>query len=71
MRSLDHMDTENEVRDFAVYSFSNTMRQFRVLDSEQQHAVRSLLVEFAERGTTKFVANLAKEAVALIDRRRY
>jgi hypothetical protein len=47
------------------------MRQFRVLDSEQQNAVRSLLVEFAERGTTNFVANLAREAVALIDRRRY
>lgn len=71
MRSLDHIGEKNEVRDFAVYSFSHTMRQFRVLNPEQQLTVRSLLVEFAERGTSRFVANLAKEAVALIDRRRY
>ena len=70
MRSLDNMDAENEVRDFVVYSFQ-TMRRFRVLKPEQQLTVRSLLVEFAERGTDKFVANLAKEAVVLIDRRRY
>ncbi len=70
MRSLDNMDAENEVRDFVVYS-SQTMRRFRVLNPEQQLTVRSLLVEFAERGTSKFVADLAKEAVALIDRRRY
>jgi len=70
MRSLENMDAENEVRNLVVYSFQ-TMRQFRVLNPEQQLTVRSLLVEFAERGTSKFAANLAKEAVALIDRRRY
>jgi hypothetical protein len=70
MRSLENMDAENEVRDFVVYSFQ-TMRKFRVLNPEQQLTVRSLLVEFAQRGTSKFAANLAKEAVALIDRHRY
>jgi hypothetical protein len=64
------MDAEDEVRNFVVYSFQ-TMRKFRVLNPEQQFTARSLLVEFAQHGTSEFTANLAKEAVTLIDRRRY
>jgi hypothetical protein len=47
------------------------MRQFRVLNPEQQHTVRSILVEFTERGTSQYVSKLAAEAIALIDRSRY
>jgi hypothetical protein len=71
MHSLERIDEENEVRNFVVYSFSSTMRQFRVLNPEQQHTVRSILVEFTERGTGQSVRKLATEAVALIDRCRY
>jgi hypothetical protein len=66
MYSLENMDGENEVRNFLVYAFSYTLRQFRVLDPEQKGIVRSLLAEFAERGTSRFVKKLAVEALALI-----
>ena len=71
MRSLEHMDEENEVRNFIVYSFSHTMRQFRVLNPGQQRTVRSILAEFTQRGTCASVGKRATEAVALVDRRRY
>jgi|ERR1700690_1203309 len=71
MRSLEDMDAENEVRNFVVYSFSATMRRFSVLNPEQQLTVRSILEQFTERGTCTYVRNLAAEAIALIDRRRY
>jgi hypothetical protein len=71
MSSLERMDAENEVRNFLVYAFSNTMRQFRVLNPEQRLTVRSVLAEFAERGTSPFVRTLAVQALALIDRGRY
>ena len=71
MYSLEDLTQENEVRDFIVYSFSNTMRKFRCLNSDQQRTVRSILLEFTERGTCALVRKLAAEAIALIDRRRY
>jgi hypothetical protein len=71
MHSLEPLNDDNEVREFVVYSFSSTMRQFRVLNPEQQRTGRSLLVEFTERGISKYERELAAEAIALIDRRRY
>jgi hypothetical protein len=67
MFSLEDMDAENEVRNFLVYAFSNTLRQFRVLNPEQRLTVRSLLEEFAERETSAPIRALATQAVALID----
>jgi hypothetical protein len=54
MPSLKDMDSENEVRNFVVYSFSDTMRKFRVRRPEQQLTVRSILLEFSERGNRRF-----------------
>jgi hypothetical protein len=71
MRSLEDMDSENEVRNFVVYSFSDTMPKFRVLSPEQQLTVRSILLEFSERGTAAFVKQRAVEGVSLIARGRY
>ena len=71
MHSLERIDEENQVREFVVYWFSRTMRQFRALNPEQQHTVRSILVEFKEHGTNEYERKAAADAVALIDRRRY
>jgi hypothetical protein len=67
-RALDDMDGENEVRNFLVYAFTDTTGQLRLLSPEQRSVVRSLLVEFCERGTAPFVRALAVKAVALIDK---
>jgi hypothetical protein len=67
-RSLDDMDGENEVRNFVVYAFSSTVVRLRLLSPEQRVVVRSLLMEFCERGTAPFVRALAVKAVALIDK---
>jgi len=73
------MDSENDVRNFVVYAFSpktdmvpdttdRILGRLRLLSSEQRSVVRSLLVEFCERGTAPFVRALAVKAVALIDK---
>ena len=78
VRALENMDGENEDRNFLVYAFSpkydmtpdmtyRVFERLRFLNSEQRQAVRSLLMEFTERGTVPFVRNLAVQAVALID----
>jgi len=78
-RALDDMDSENDVRNFVVYAFSpktdmvpdttdRILGRLRLLSSEQRSVVRSLLVEFCERGTAPFVRALAVKAVALIDK---
>jgi hypothetical protein len=71
MHALENMDGQNEVRNFLAYSFSHTMRQFRVLNSEQQSTVRSLLVEISETDPSSFIRDHAIQAIALIDRKRY
>lgn len=71
MYALEGMDTENEVRNFLAYSFGNTMRRFRVLSEEQQLTVRSLLMEFSERGLSPFVRKHAIQAITYIDRKHY
>jgi hypothetical protein len=69
-RALDDMDVENEVRNFLVYGFDTMtiLGQLRLLSPEQRSVVRSLLVEFCERGTAPFVRALAVKALALIDK---
>jgi|SRR5579885_1338190 len=67
-RSLDNMDSENEVRNFLVYALSSTVSQLRLLSLEQRSVVRSLLIEFSKRGTAPFVKTLAVQAVALTDK---
>ena len=66
-KSLDNIDGENEVRNFLIYAFTSTARQLRLLSPQQRSVVRSLLVEFSNRGTVPFVRALAAQAVALID----
>jgi hypothetical protein len=77
-RALDDIDGENEVRNFVVYAFSprhdmvpdmrdHKVHRLQLLNPEQRRVVRSLLVEFAERGTPPFVRALATKAVTLID----
>ena len=65
--SLEGMEGENIVREFLTYTFSSTMRQFRVLDPEQRLLVRSVLALVAERESSKFIRGHAAEALALID----
>lgn len=67
MYSLTSMYAENEVRNFIIYSFEHTLRQFRFLNREQRLTVRSLLAEFVRNGTVPFVSQCAAKAVALID----
>jgi hypothetical protein len=71
MSSLEGMNAENEIRDFVVYSFCDSSRQFRVLNSAQRLTVRSILEEFTRRGTSEFVKKLAVKAVSLIDAPAY
>jgi len=77
-RALDDIDGQNEVRNFVVYAFSpkhdmvpdmtdHTLHRLQLLNSEQRRVVRSLLVEFTERGTPPLVRALAAKGVALID----
>jgi hypothetical protein len=44
-----------------------TVRRLQILNSKQRDTLRSLLMEFTERGTSPFVRALAAKAVALID----
>ena len=69
--SLENMDGENEVREFLIYSFSSSMQQFRVLNTEQQDVVRALVDEFSKFERSSFIREYAREALALIDRKRY
>ncbi len=71
MYSLEGINTENEVRNYLAISFGNTMRQFRVLNAEQQQTVRSLMVEFSERGLSQAYRKEALQAITYIDRKRY
>ena len=76
-RSLENIDSENEVRDFVVYAFSpkhdmvpdttdRVLHRLRALDPEQRETLRSLLAEFAERDPSAFQRTLASDAVVLI-----
>jgi hypothetical protein len=76
--SLENIDGENEVRDFVVYNFSPrsemvpdttwfTKNRLQLLNPEQRRIVRSLLMEFTERGTSPPVKALAAKGVSLID----
>jgi hypothetical protein len=65
--SLEDMDEENEVRNFLAYTFSNTLRQFRLLNLEQRLIVRSILAEFSQRGTGSFVRDLLAKTIVFID----
>jgi hypothetical protein len=76
--SLENIDDENEVRNFIVYAFSpretnvSNVRDFQInrvkmLSTQQRLTLRSLLAEFAERGTAPFVKALAARDVAFID----
>jgi hypothetical protein len=78
IRSLDNIDSENEVRDLVVYAFSPKhdmvpdttdfiLHRLRALSAEQRDTLHSLLLEFAERDSSAFQRKLAAEAVALID----
>jgi len=67
MCSLEGMDEENEVRNFLAYAFSNTLRQFQILNPEQRVTVRSILAEFVERGTGSSVRNLLTKTIVFID----
>jgi hypothetical protein len=67
MVSLEGMEGENIVREFLTYTFSATMRQFRVLNPEQRLLVRSVLALVAEREPSNFVRGYAAEALVLID----
>ena len=67
MCSLEGMDEENEVRNFLAYTFSNTLRQFRLLNLEQRLIVRSILAEFSQRGTGSFVRDLLAKTIVFID----
>lgn len=57
-----------EARDFVVFSFSNTLRQFRHLNLQQQQVVRSLLELFAKNGTSRYVQEQVPQAIQYIDR---
>jgi hypothetical protein len=65
--SLENIEGENEIREFLAYSFCETMRQFRLLNPEQRHTVRSMLAEFTQRGTVPFVREFMVKALRLID----
>jgi hypothetical protein len=76
--SLENIDGENEVRNFVVYNFSPRpemvpdmtwfiKNRLQLLNPEQRRVVRSLLLEFTERGTSPFVKALAAKGVSLID----
>jgi hypothetical protein len=75
MRSLDHIDGENPVREFSVYAFSPgegstadlNISFLRALTPEQRSTVRSVLAEFAEREPSEFIREHAAKAVQLID----
>jgi hypothetical protein len=78
IRSLDNIDSENEVRDFVAYAFSPKhdmvpdttdfiLHRLRALSPEQRDILHSLLLEFAERESSAFQRKLAAEAAVLID----
>ena len=69
MLSLERAEEhEDEIREFLIYSFSSTLRQFRLLNPEQRELVRSIIAEFHLRITDAFVKSSANEALELIDR---
>jgi hypothetical protein len=75
IRSLDHIDGENPVREFFVYAFSPgesstadlKISLLRALNTEQRSAVRSLLAEFAQREPSEFIREHAASAVQMLD----
>jgi hypothetical protein len=67
MGSLEEMNVESEVREFLIYSFSSTLRQFDCLSPAQRTTVRSLLVEFSKHERSEFLRVEAIKAVDPID----
>jgi hypothetical protein len=76
--SLDDLDGENEVREFAVYMFGpertgdsmslgRTRRWLRMLNGDQRRTLRSILLEFSVSEPSGFIRAAAAEGLALND----
>ena len=68
--SLEHMEGENEVREFLIYTCSPPGHCWKVLsplNSQQRATVRALMAEFVNREKSGFVREKATKALARMD----
>lgn len=76
LASLENITGENQERDFFIYAFSPDeqasqndfkLGMLRALNPDQRSLLRSLLMEFAQRARSAYVAEKAFAAVKFID----